>query len=64
MGLTGQLVAVVLIGALWWMALKDRTATQVQEWLWEAWRFVKQIIPLLVMGVFIAGLARSLIPAA
>ncbi|MGD8903238.1 MAG: permease, partial [Anaerolineae bacterium] len=33
-----------------------------QEWLWETWRFVKQIFPLLVVGVFLAGMVRVLIP--
>jgi hypothetical protein len=28
------------------------------------WRFVKQIIPLLLVGVFVAGMARTVIPAA
>lgn len=32
-----------------------------QAWLWEAWRFVKQIFPLLVVGVFIVGILRALI---
>jgi uncharacterized membrane protein YraQ (UPF0718 family) len=36
---------------------------EVQEWLWEMWRFVKQIIPLLLVGVFVAGMARAVIPA-
>ncbi len=31
--------------------------------MWEMWRFVKQIIPLLLVGVFVAGMARALIPA-
>jgi uncharacterized membrane protein YraQ (UPF0718 family) len=35
----------------------------MQDWLWETWRFVKQIIPLLVVGVFLAGVARVIIPA-
>ena len=35
----------------------------MQEWLWETWRFVKQIFPLLVVGVFLAGVVRVLIPA-
>jgi uncharacterized protein len=30
-------------------------------WLWEAWRFVKQIFPLLVVGVFVVGIVRQLI---
>jgi uncharacterized membrane protein YraQ (UPF0718 family) len=63
-GLTGRLVAeVVLIGAVWWMAANYFESYEVQEWLWEMWRFVKQIIPLLLVGVFLAGAARDVIPA-
>jgi uncharacterized protein len=53
---------VVLIGAVWWMAIQKLDEYAVQEWLWEMWRFVKQIIPLLLVGVFVAGMARALIP--
>jgi uncharacterized membrane protein YraQ (UPF0718 family) len=62
-GITGKLVAeILLISAVWWMAARfDRY--EVQEWLWEMWRFVKQIIPLLLVGVFVAGMARAVIPA-
>jgi len=28
---------------------------EMQQWLWESWRFVKQIFPLLVVGVFLVG---------
>ncbi|HID61426.1 MAG TPA: permease, partial [Anaerolineae bacterium] len=31
-------------------------------WLWETWKFVKQIFPLLVVGVFGAGMVKVLIP--
>jgi uncharacterized membrane protein YraQ (UPF0718 family) len=63
-GITGKLIAeVVLIAAVWWMAVKGFETYEVQEWLWEMWRFVKQIIPLLLAGVFVAGMARALIPA-
>ncbi len=62
-GITGKLIAeVVLIGAVWWMAVRKLDVYAVQEWLWEMWRFVKQIIPLLLVGVFVAGMARALIP--
>jgi hypothetical protein len=62
-GITGKLIAeVVLIGAVWWMAIQKLDEYAVQEWLWEMWRFVKQIIPLLLVGVFVAGMARALIP--
>ncbi len=36
---------------------------EIQGWLWETWRFVQQIIPLLIAGVFVAGMARAAIPA-
>jgi uncharacterized membrane protein YraQ (UPF0718 family) len=45
------------------MAVRHFDAYEVQDWLWEMWRFVKQIIPLLLVGVFLAGAARSIIPA-
>ena len=63
-GLTGKLFAeIVLIGAVWWMAANRFETYEIQEWLWEMWRFVKQIIPLLIVGVFVAGMARVVIPA-
>jgi uncharacterized membrane protein YraQ (UPF0718 family) len=64
MGVTGKLIAeVALIAAVWWMAIRRFDAYEVQDWLWETWRFVKQIIPLLLVGVFVAGMARAVIPA-
>ena len=63
-GVTGKLIAeVFLLAAIWWMAARKFDAYAVQEWLWEMWRFVKQIIPLLLVGVFVAGMARAVIPA-
>jgi uncharacterized membrane protein YraQ (UPF0718 family) len=35
---------------------------QLASWLWETWKFVKQIFPLLVLGVFLAGVVKMLIP--
>ncbi len=63
-GITGKLIAeIVLIAAVWWMAAKRFDSYEVQDWLWEMWRFVKQIIPLLLVGVFLAGMARAIVPA-
>jgi len=62
-GINGRLVAeVLLLAGIWWMASHSFNAQAHQEWLWETWRFVKQIIPLLLVGVFVASIARSLIP--
>jgi hypothetical protein len=62
-GVTGKLIAeVTLIAAVWAMAARAFEAYEIQEWLWEMWRFVKQIIPLLLVGVFVAGMARAIVP--
>ncbi|HLE52779.1 MAG TPA: permease [Anaerolineales bacterium] len=60
--ITGKLVGVGLALVILWLigryGLEER---EVQEWLWESWRFVKQIFPLLVVGVFVVGVIRQLI---
>ncbi|NLF00217.1 MAG: permease [Anaerolineales bacterium] len=62
-GITGKLVTeILLIVALAWMAVRWFETYEMQEWLWEMWRFVRQIIPLLIAGVFVAGMARAIIP--
>jgi uncharacterized membrane protein YraQ (UPF0718 family) len=62
-GITGRLIGeVIVIGATALVAWKWLDEYEVQEWLWETWRFVKQIFPLLVVGVFLAGMVRVLIP--
>ena len=63
-GVPGKLLAMLaLVGAVWWTGIKSFEVYEMQEWLWEMWRFVKQIMPLLLVGVFVAGAARVLIPA-
>lgn len=62
--LTGRTVVVAtLLAAL--VPLASRfDAWDIQQWLWETWRFVKQIFPLLVAGVFIVGVIRVFIEPA
>jgi hypothetical protein len=60
--ITGRTLAVIIgLSVLIWMAWRVLETYQVQEWLWEAWRFVKQIFPLLIVGVFAVGAIRQLI---
>jgi uncharacterized membrane protein YraQ (UPF0718 family) len=62
-GITGRFLGELLvIGSVALVAWKWLDEYEVQEWLWETWRFVKQIFPLLIVGVFIAGMVRVLIP--
>jgi uncharacterized membrane protein YraQ (UPF0718 family) len=62
--LTGRAVAVGL--ALWAVLTFARRlgAEAWHAWLWETWRFVKQIFVLLVVGVFAVGVVRQLIDPA
>ena len=60
--LPGKLFGVVLtMAVLAYMARTRFEAYEVQQWLWETWRFVRQIFPLLVVGVFAVGIIRQLI---
>jgi hypothetical protein len=58
---TGRVFAVGL--ALWAVGRYARRLNREdwQNWLWEFWRFVKQIFLLLVAGVFVVGVIRQLI---
>ena len=60
-GITGRVIGVALaLGATWHYA-RRLPADDWRSWLWEAWRFVKQIFLLLVVGVFIVGMVREVI---
>jgi len=44
-----------------WLARSYLTPHELRAWLWESWRFVKQIFPLLLVGVFVVGVLRQVI---
>jgi len=59
---TGRFFGVALaLLTLGYLARCRLALREVQAWLWESWRFVKQIFPLLVVGVFAVGVIRQLI---
>ena len=59
---TGKMLGVVLsVVLLAYIARKGLTQDEVRDFLWESWRFIKQIFPLLVVGVFAVGIIRELI---
>ena len=59
---TGRFFGVLLaIAVLTWLMFKHLSEDERRDWLWESWRFVKQIFPLLVGGVFAVGVIRVLI---
>jgi len=64
-GVTGRLIAeALLLAGIGAVAARGFTRAEVAEWLWEVWKFVKQIFPLLIVGVFVAGMAKAIIPQA
>lgn len=54
----GVLLSILLLG---WMIPTQLTEDETRDFLWETWRFVKQIFPLLIAGVFAVGIIRELI---
>ncbi|HEY3313500.1 MAG TPA: permease [Anaerolineales bacterium] len=44
-----------------WIFKKQLSEDEIRDFLWESWKFVKQIFPLLVAGVFVVGVIRELI---
>jgi uncharacterized membrane protein YraQ (UPF0718 family) len=59
---TGKFFGVLLAGgALAFLMRASLSRDELRDWLWESWRFVKQIFPLLVIGVFAVGVIRVLI---
>lgn len=58
---TGRTVAVTLFCLALVPLARRFDDWDVQQWLWETWRFVKMIFPLLVVGVFAVGVIRVFI---
>ncbi len=54
----GVMLALLALGYIGWKHLSE---DELRDWLWESWRFVKQIFPLLIVGVFVVGVIRVLI---
>jgi uncharacterized membrane protein YraQ (UPF0718 family) len=54
----GVLITLIILG---WILKAKLTEDETRDFLWESWKFVKQIFPLLVMGVFAVGVIRALI---
>ncbi|MGZ9166427.1 MAG: permease [Anaerolineales bacterium] len=60
--INGKFFGVLLaLGILGWILNTKLTEDETRNFLWESWKFVKQIFPLLVVGVFAVGVIRVII---
>ena len=61
LAVTGRSLAVVALLAAVALLARRFEAWDLQQWLWESWRFARQIFPLLLAGVFGVGVIRVFI---
>lgn len=59
--ITSRSIAVAALILLLMLLARRFDTWDLQQWLWETWRFVCQIFPLLVIGVFLVGIIRLFI---
>ena len=62
-GFNGRFIGeLLLLAAVGVVAARNFSKDELSGWVWETWKFVKQIFPLLIVGVFAAGMVRVVIP--
>ena len=59
---TGKSIGVfICLLLLAWLLRFKLSRQEMRDFLWESWKFIKQIFPLLIVGVFVVGMLRGLI---
>ena len=62
-GITGRFLAeLLLISSIGMVSIRSFERHELAAWLWETWKFVKQIFPLLIIGVVAAGMVKAILP--
>jgi len=62
-GITGRFIGEgILLASIGIVAARNFTRDELSGWMWETWKFIKQIFPLLILGVFLAGVVKVIIP--
>lgn len=63
-GINGRSIGVfVLLVSIGITITRSFSKDELSGWIWETWKFVKQIFPLLIIGVFGAGVIKEIIPS-
>ncbi|MBN2556434.1 MAG: permease [Anaerolineales bacterium] len=61
--ITGRFIGVAFLLTLIYVISRGSFSNhELREWIWETWKFVKQIFPLLIGGVFVAGMIKAVLP--
>jgi len=64
--LTGNLfsglIALIFLAATIYLVVRWYSGSEVADWMRETWLLAKKIFPILLIGVFIAGLIKVLLP--
>ncbi len=64
-GINGRLIGeIILLISIAVVSSRSFSKDELSGWIWETWKFVKQIFPLLIVGVFAAGIIKVIIPEA
>ncbi len=62
-GINGRFIGeVLLLAGIAIVASRSFSKEELSGWIWETWKFVKQIFPLLIVGVFAASVIKVIIP--
>lgn len=60
--INGKFIGVAIsLGIIFWLIKTRFEKDEVTSFLWESWKFIKQIFPLLIIGVFLVGVIREII---
>ena len=57
-------IALVFLVAIIVMVVRWYSGHEVSQWMTETWSLIKKIVPILLLGVFIAGIIKALLPEA
>lgn len=58
------LIALIFLAATIYLVVRWYSGSEVADWMRETWLLAKKIFPILLIGVFVAGVIKALLPQA
>ena len=58
------ILAILLLAAIIWLTVRWFDRVEISNWMGETWKLLKKIVPILLAGVFIAGIINKALPEA